>query len=111
MAAPYNPPVKGEDFTFRISLGDMTSPGAIKSSPTIASGDFYVITDGATAVALVTSSTTTSYVVGDAVNPKLVKIYLSATDMNGDNVTLLAADQTSPKEWADLTVCIVTTSS
>ncbi len=46
MAAPYNPPVKNEDFAVRICLADMSTPGSLKSSPTIAAGDFKVDKDG-----------------------------------------------------------------
>ena len=50
MAAPYNPPKKNEDFLIRIALEDYASPGNLKSSPTIAAGDFKVAVD-ATALA------------------------------------------------------------
>lgn len=46
MAAPYNPPVKNEEFNVRISLEDYANPGNFKSSPTIAAGDFKVDKDG-----------------------------------------------------------------
>ena len=39
----------------------------------------------------------------------LVLITLSAGEMNGDVITLVCIDQTSPKEWADLVICIPTT--
>jgi len=45
MAAPYNPPVKNEDFKVRIALSDYAIPGSYKSSPTIAAGDFKVDKD------------------------------------------------------------------
>ena len=39
----------------------------------------------------------------------MVKIALSATEMNADNVTVVAIDQTTDKEWADYVLNIVTT--
>lgn len=103
MAAPYNPPAKGEDFIIRISLSDMSSPGSFKSSPTIASGDFKVDKDGG---GLTNLSTLPSV---DPAASVLVKITLSATEMNADVVTLVCIDQTSPKEWADFVLSIPTT--
>ena len=45
--APYNPPVRNEAFLVRIALVRHGGPGAFKSSPTIAAGDFKVDKDGA----------------------------------------------------------------
>lgn len=103
MAAPYNPPVKGEDFICRISLASMTVGGSMKSSPTIASGDFKVDKDGG---GLTNLNTLPSV---DPSGTVLVKITLSATEMTADVVTLVCIDQTSPKEWADFVLCILTT--
>lgn len=105
MAAPYNPPVKGEDFLFRISLEDYANPGNFKSNPTIAAGDFKVDKDagGLTNLATLPSVSPASSV--------LVLITLSSTEMNADVVTLVCIDQTSPKEWADLVVSIPTTAA
>jgi hypothetical protein len=103
MAAPYNPPVKGEDFVFRISLEDYANPGNFKSSPTIAAGDFKVAVD-ATALANLTTLPTVS-----PSGTVLVLITLSASEMNGDVITLVCIDQTAPKEWADLVISIPTT--
>ena len=103
MAAPYNPPVKNEDFIIRIALENMTSPGSFKSSPTIAAGDFKVDKDGA---GLTNLSTLPSV---DPAATVLVKITLSSTEMNADIVTVVCIDQTSPKEWADFIFSIPTT--
>lgn len=105
MAAPYNPPVKNEDFIIRVSLADMSTPGKFKSSPTIAAGDFKVDKDGG---GLSNLSTLPSV---DPSSTKLVKITLSATEMNADVVTIVCSDQTDPPEWADLVICIPTTSA
>ena len=103
MAAPYNPPVKNEDFIIRVALADMAVAGSFKSSPTIASGDFKVDKDGG---GLTTLSTLPSV---DPAATVLVKVTLSATEMNADVVTIVAVDQTSPKEWADFVISIPTT--
>lgn len=103
MAAPYNPPVKNEDFIFRVALQDMNANGRYKSSPTIAAGDFKVDKDGG---GLNNLSTLPSV---DPAASKLVKITLSATEMNADVVTIVCSDQTDPPEWADQVICIPTT--
>jgi len=103
MAAPYNPPKKNEDFLIRISLEDYASAGDFKSSPTIAAGDFKVSIDGGALTDIATLPT---------VSPAasiLVLLTLSASEMNGDVITVVAIDQTSPKEWADFVLSIPTT--
>lgn len=102
MVAPYNPPVKGEDFIIRIALENMSTPGSFKSSPTIAAGDFKVDKDGGG----LTNLTTLPSV--DPTGTVLVKITLSATEMTADVVTIVAVDQTSPKEWCDFVLSIPT---
>lgn len=103
MAAPYNPPVKGQDFVIRIALNDAADPVSFKASPTIAAGDFKVDKDGAGLTNLTTLP---------SVSPTgtvLVLVTLSATEMTADVVTLVAVDQTAPKEWADFVLSIPTT--
>lgn len=101
--ATYNPPNRGEAFRFYVSLADMATPGSYKSNPTIASGDFKVDKDGGGLNNLTTLP---------SVSPSgsvLVVIDLSATEMTADVVNVVCIDQTSPKEWADYVVSIVTT--
>lgn len=103
MAAPYNPPKKNEDFKIRISLEDYANPGNFKASPTIAAGDFKLDIDGAGFNNLATLP---------SVSPaagRSVLLELSASEMNGDVITVMCVDQTSPKEWADLAISIPTT--
>lgn len=103
MAAPYNPPVKGEDFVTYIALQDAADPQSFKANPTIAAGDFKVSKDGGALANLATLPT---------VEPAAsiwVKITLSATEMTADNVAIQAIDQTDPKEWADWALSIPTT--
>jgi len=103
MAAPYNPPIKNEDFIIRIALQDASDPKSFKSNPTIASGDFKVDIDGAGLNNLATLP---------SVNPAssvLVKITLASSEMNGDVITVVGIDQTATKEWADYVFSIPTT--
>ena len=105
MAAPYNPPVKNEDFVTYVALADMSAAASYKANPTIASGDFKISKDGG-ALANLSTLPTVAPAAGIA-----VKIELSSTEMNADNVFIQAIDQTSPKEWADFVLSIPTTSS
>ena len=103
MAAPYNPPVNGEDFVLYVALSDAADSVSFKAAPTIASGDFKVSKDGGAFANLATLPTVTP-AAGVA-----VKISLSATEMTADNVTIAAIDQTATKEWADFLLSIPTT--
>lgn len=99
----FNPPVKNSAFTFYVALEDYANPGNMKSSPTIASGDFQVSKDGGSFANLTTLPT------NEPASSEMVEINLTATEMNADNVSVRCKDQTSPKEWADLIINIVTT--
>lgn len=103
MAAPYNPPKKGEDFVLYICLSDMGAAGALKSNPTIAAGDFKISKDGGAFANLTTLPTVTP------ASSVSVAVTLSATEMTADNVLVVWVDQTSPKEWADGWLTIPTT--
>ena len=103
MAAPYNPPVKSEDFLIRIALEDYATPGNFKSNPTIAAGDFKVDKDGGGLTNLTTLPSVSP------ASSVLVLVTLSATEMNADVVTLVCIDQTATKEWSDLVISIPTT--
>ena len=103
MAAPWNPPVKNEDFEFDVCLEDWLNPGLFKSNPTLAAGDVKVSQNNG-AFANITTLPTVSPASG-----KVVRVQVSATEMNTDKLTVLFSDQTSPPEWADLAVTILTT--
>lgn len=103
MVAPYNPPVKGEDFVIYIALADASDPKSFKASPTIAAGDFKVSKDGG-AFSNLTTLPSVSPAAGVA-----VAVTLSATEMNADNVTIVGIDQTATKEWTDFMLSIPTT--
>ena len=105
MAAPYNPPVKNEEFKIRIALADISAVGSFKSTPTLAAGDFKIDKDGAGLNNLATLPTNVPAA------SVCVLLELSATEMNADVVTIVCIDQTSPKEWADFVLSIPTTSA
>lgn len=97
----YAPQRKNQAFKFTIPLDDLYGDG-FKVNPTIAAGDFKVDKDQG---GLNNLSTT------PIVSPSgstIVLVSLSATEMNADMVTIVAIDQSSPKEWADIHVYIPT---
>lgn len=105
MAAPWNPPVKNEDFEFTVGLPDMASAGRFKSTPTLAAGDAKISKDEGALANLTTLPSVTP------ASSKLVLVELSATEMNADKVTVILSDQTDPPEWADVMITILTTAS
>jgi len=105
MAAPYNPPVKGEDFIIGISLQDMSNSGRLKSNPTLATGDFKIIKDDGSSANLATLPTVTPS------SDYRVKVSLSSTEMDADSVFVYWHDQTDPPEWADGFIAIPTVSA
>jgi hypothetical protein len=105
MAAPYNPPVKNEDFILYVGLRDAVDTARFKSNPTLASGDAKISKDGGAFANLGTLPTVTP------ASGKAVKIELTNTEMNADSVVILLSDQTDPPEWADFMISIPTTSA
>jgi hypothetical protein len=103
MAAPYNPPVKGEDFITYVALADPANPGSFRVNPTTASGDWQISKDGGAFANLATLPVVTP------AGSVAVKLALSTTEMSADNVVIVGIDQTSPKEWADFILSIPTT--
>ena len=95
----YNPPLINTEYIFYITLEDFANAGTIKANPTLAAGDIVTSLDGGAF----------GNVDAQSVSPasgKAVKITLSAAQMNGSNVVVIASDQTSPKEWADFSINI-----
>jgi hypothetical protein len=103
MAAPYNPPVKNEDFAFDVSLEDYNNPGLFKSNPTLTAGDVKISKDNGALANLATLPS-----VSPAAS-KCVTVSLSATEMNADKVYIIFSDQTAPPEWCDWSISIPTT--
>lgn len=98
-----NPPKKNQAFTCYVSLADMTVAGSFKANPTIAAGDFKVSKDGG-AFANLTNLPTVTPAAG-----VMVFLSLTATEMNADSVAIVGIDQTATKEWADISIDILTT--
>lgn len=97
----YVTPKKGVAFIIYISLPSMASPGLMQSNPTLASGDFKVSIDGGALSNLATLPTVTP------ASSKMVKISLSTSEMNGDNITVVCSDAAGD-EWGDVTLNIQT---
>lgn len=104
MAAPWNPPKRGEDFQVQVSLEDYANPGNLRANPTLAAGDVKITKDGGATANLNTLPTVSP------ASGVFVTLLLSATEMTADMVSVSFIDQTSPKEWADLVISIPTTS-
>jgi hypothetical protein len=85
------PPVKGAAYTFRAGLFAQ-SDNQIKTTPTIAAGDFQLSKDGGALANLATLPTESPASSGQ------VLISLSATEMNADELWLRALDA-SGDEW------------
>jgi hypothetical protein len=98
-----NPPKKNQAFQIGVSLWDTNNPGRLKTNPTLASGDFKISKDFGAFADLATLPT-----VAPASGAQ-VKIELSSTEMNADNVFVKWQDQTSPSEWDDDYITINTT--
>lgn len=103
MAAPWNPPVKGEDFEGDVCLLDATKSGLFKANPTLATGDAKISKDNG---ALANLDTLPSVAPASG---KVVKFELTATEMDADKVTLIFSDQTDPPEWSDYSITLLTT--
>lgn len=100
--ASYVTPKYGTQFIMYVGLESVATAGAFQSNPTLASGDFKVAIDGGTLTNLTTLPTVTP------ASGKMVKITLSASEMSGDNVTVVCSDA-SGGEWKDLIINIQTT--
>lgn len=85
-----------------VSLAPQTATGAWQSNPTLATGDVKVSIDGGALANLGTLPAVTP------ASSKLVKITLSQAEINGDNITIIFSDQTSPAEWCDKTINLQT---
>ena len=97
----YVTPKKNTAFILYVSLVSQANTKIMQSTPTLAAGDFNVSTDGGSLGALATTPTVTP------ASSKMVKISLSAGEMNGDNITVVCSDAAGA-EWCDLVVNIQT---
>lgn len=109
MSAPYNPPVKGEDFKIHIALRSIADPNLFKVNPQINAGDFKVCTWNPGSPSPTLANLTTLPTV-DPTGSVLVLVSLSAGEMNGDIVSIVGRQAGSPQEWADFVLSLPTTS-
>jgi hypothetical protein len=98
----YVTPKKNTAFILYVGLEDQANAGLFKAAPTLAAGDFKVSIDGGT----LNNLTDLPAVV--PTGGKMVKITLTAGEMNGDNVTVVCSDAAGA-EWYDLIVNLQTT--
>lgn len=103
MAAPWNPPVKAEDFEFNVCLEDFANPGLFKANPTLDAGDVQISKDHGAFANLATLPSVAP------ASGRNVYAQLTGTEMNADTVTIVFHDQTVPPEWSDLAITILTT--
>ncbi len=99
------PEVKGQAYQTAVVLQDFANPGNFRANPTLAAGDVTVDIDGGGFVNLLTLPTVTP-----AAGVR-VSVVLAAAEMNGDIITVRFKDQTSPQEWAELVLVILTTAA
>jgi hypothetical protein len=97
----YVPPEKNIAYVFYVSLISQANTKIAQANPTLAAGDVKVATDDAAPANLATLPAV------DADFTKRVKVSLSTSEMNGDNVTVIFSDAAG-SEWCDLTVNIQT---
>jgi len=95
----FNPPTRGLQYIFYVSLIDQANTKVFKANPTLAAGDVKVSIDGAAQNNITTLPTVTPAA------GKHVKVTLSAAEMLGDNISVIFSDAAGD-EWCDLQVCI-----
>lgn len=98
-----NPPKRAQAFTFYVGLQDIAVNGSVMVDPAIEAGDFKISKDGGAFANLATLPAITP--AGGAA----LKIALSGTETTCDQFVILGKDQSSPRLWADVIVCILTT--
>lgn len=101
MASQY-PPKKNAGYTFYTSLVSQANTKIMQANPTLAAGDVKVTIDDGAPANLATLP------VVDADFTKRVKVVLSSSEMNGDNISVIFSDA-SGNEWCDQTINIQTT--
>lgn len=94
------PPKKNDanGYIFYVALFDAAIPGSLKASATLATGDVKISKDGGGL-----SNLGTLPVVTPAASV-WVKVVLSQTEINADNIAIQFIDQTATKEWTDYAV-------
>lgn len=99
--ASYVPAKYGTEYIFYVGLESVATAGTFQANATLASGDVKLSKNGGTLTNLTTLPTVTP------ASGKLIKVTLSATEMECDNATVIFSDA-SGGEWRDLIVNIQT---
>lgn len=99
--ASYVPAKKGVEYIFYIGLVSQANTKIFQANPTIAAADFKVQIDGGAQVNPATLPAVTP------AGSKTVKVTLSTSEMNGDNIQLVCSDAAGA-EWCDLVINIQT---
>lgn len=92
-------PLQNTAYEFYLGLGDILDPDTFVTNPTIAAGDFQISLDGAAFVNLATLP------VVDPAGSVMVKVSLSAAEMNGEKVNVVA-DDVAGNEWQPAIISI-----
>ena len=95
------PPKKNTAFTFYLTVMSQANPLIWQTNPTIAAGDFQVSTDDGAFGNPATLPTV------DPAGGRQIKVVLSATEMNGDVITVVGHDAAGD-EWCDIFAQIFT---
>jgi hypothetical protein len=95
------PAKKNTALTFYTSLVSQTAPATFQANPTLATGDVKVSKDGGAYANITTLPSVTPS------SSKSVKVQLSSTEMNADEVIVLFSDAAGG-EWCDKLVTIRT---
>jgi hypothetical protein len=97
----YVTPKKNSAFIFYVGLVSQANGSIFQANPTLAAGDAKVSIDGGALANLATLPTVTP------ASGKMVKVSLSAAEMNGDNITVVLSDAAGA-EWCDVVANIQT---
>ena len=95
------PPKKNAAHTFYVSLASQSSSHVMQTNPTLATGDVKVAIDDGAPANLATLP------VVDADFTKRVKVELSSSEMNGDNISIVFSDAAGA-EWDDVFINLQT---
>lgn len=97
--ATYQPAKRNTELIFPVSLTSVAAPTTHQSNPTLSAGDVKVSKDFGALANITTLPTVTP------AGGKVVKVTLSSTEMDADNVILVFSDAAGA-EWYDLTLGI-----
>lgn len=99
----YVTPKKNAAYITYIGLPQQSNPAIFKDTPTLAAGDFKVSIDGGALANLTNLPTNTP-------GNQMVKLSLTAAEMNGDNITIVCHDAAGA-EWGDVILNIQTSAN